>query len=148
MNLGDVWNYAISLILVVKVCSSLDSAIASSEWALLFSRASVWNILNSHSDHSVILVETVRDQYFQNKKKHFSFKAMWLRSNECEEVVHLHWGSYSCGSAISALQQNIKKCRVGLLRWDQNSVGNVRRRIRFLEEEIVRLRDSPITAEF
>ncbi|KAL0458629.1 UNVERIFIED_CONTAM: hypothetical protein Slati_0490100 [Sesamum latifolium] len=87
------------------VRARLDRAIASDEWAVLFSGATVQTIPSSHSDHSAILVEIVRDQHFDCKKKRFWFWAMWLRSDECVEVVQSHWVAHSRGSAISALQQ-------------------------------------------
>ncbi|KAL0394832.1 UNVERIFIED_CONTAM: hypothetical protein Slati_4449400 [Sesamum latifolium] len=63
------------------VRATLDKAVASAEWAVMFLGASVRNIPSSQSDHSAILVETVHDGQFENKK-HFQFEAMWLRSNE------------------------------------------------------------------
>ncbi|KAL0345310.1 UNVERIFIED_CONTAM: hypothetical protein Sradi_4362300, partial [Sesamum radiatum] len=129
------------------VRARLDKACASTEWETLFPEARVRHLPSLQFDHSTILVETVRDQQLDHNKKMFRFEAMWLRSPDCEEVVREHWGGTKQGSALSALQQKIRNCRVGLLQWDRTCFGNVRKRIRDLEERAVQLRGGAITTE-
>ncbi|KAK4415798.1 hypothetical protein Salat_2687200 [Sesamum alatum] len=61
------------------------------------------------------------------------------RSDQCEEMVRRNWNSGTGGS--SELMENLDSCRVGLMHWDKSTLGNIRKRIKELEERVVKLQN-------
>ncbi|KAK4438707.1 hypothetical protein Salat_0205200 [Sesamum alatum] len=102
------------------------------------------------SDHSPLIVNTEHlDQQSSgwHRGKVWRFEAMWLRTTECERVVLEAWQHGSEASNTDNVFHNLENCRIGFIRWNQDAFGNLRKRIKKLEEEITQLQSYEATEE-
>lgn len=58
-----------------------------------------------------------------NKKK-FKLEAMWVKSDECEEVIRQQWDLDADGNAAHRVWEKVQACRVGLINWSKSAFGN------------------------
>ncbi|KAK4434864.1 hypothetical protein Salat_0649300 [Sesamum alatum] len=52
------------------------------------------------------------------------FEAMWVRSDECENIFRKYWNEHDFTRDGSEAGQAIERCRVGLLNWSSKTFGN------------------------
>ena len=65
----------------------LDRFLAREDWCMMFPRSVVHHFCIYKSDHALIMLNT-EELYFNFKQgKRFHFKAMWLASKECQDIV-------------------------------------------------------------
>ncbi|XP_012847426.1 PREDICTED: uncharacterized protein LOC105967373 [Erythranthe guttata] len=127
----------------------LDRACGNNEWMELFPNYRVRHLDALYSDHIPLLIEwrsaIIAQQGGRNRG--FKFEAMWLKSEECEQIIRENW--HANVSQQTSLDQwsNLEHCKLGLLRWSRVSFGCVRDRIRKLKEKIVKLKKRVLTAE-
>ncbi|KAL0292313.1 UNVERIFIED_CONTAM: hypothetical protein Sradi_6994500, partial [Sesamum radiatum] len=101
------------------------------------------------SDHSPFIINLVANvnQDDGRRKKLFHFEAVWTRSTDCEELIQALWNHEADGTAVSRILQRQHKVREGLIGWDKSNFGHVRRRVKELEEQLVKLDIDPISVE-
>ncbi|KAK4394024.1 hypothetical protein Sango_1873200 [Sesamum angolense] len=61
---------------------------------------------------------------------------MWLRSPDCEQMVHSAWDTTMATDPNMVVWEKVKSCRDALRQWDKNGFGNVKRRIKEVDEAI------------
>ena len=70
----------------------LDRALVSLEWKTMFPRVRLYHVATSMSDHSMLVLKTPRTrQRAPRRSKLFRFESMWLRDEQCKEVVNDAW---------------------------------------------------------
>ena len=79
----------------------LDRGFENTGWKELFSEAEVrvWDM--STSDHRPLFLQTNR-QVYAPKKRRFRFENIWVRENDCYNVVKNSWESTATGKLWSA----------------------------------------------
>lgn len=98
--------------------------VANDEWIQIFLEAKVHHVSMSASDHCLLPLFLKNNQYCKRGKKHFLFKEMWTREEECGEVIELDWDQYTENSSWP-IQERPGRCQCQLQCWNQNSFGNV-----------------------
>ncbi|GAU42643.1 hypothetical protein TSUD_398480 [Trifolium subterraneum] len=101
----------------------LDRAMANSTWLMKYPDVKLLNLLASHSDHSLILLQSF--PMIRNGTTYtFRFKNMWLKEEDVEEVVMDGWGRERGADII----RKTSRCAEKLSRWGR------RKRKRFKQE--------------
>ncbi|KAK2978561.1 hypothetical protein RJ640_006680 [Escallonia rubra] len=127
----------------------LDRFCATAEWMNAFPNAKVRHLNTIASDHSPILLYLKDDclKASQKAKKKFRFESMWIRKEQCTEIIKSAWEKTEEGCPFKKIVSKIKDCRVGLLRWNRTTIGNVQARIRATLDKIATIKMNPITEE-
>ncbi|KAK9292510.1 hypothetical protein L1049_020483 [Liquidambar formosana] len=125
----------------------LDRALITMDWSLMFPLALVEHLVCSASDHLPILVVTDGNGVVSGwRKKHVRFEAMWVRSEECEQVIQEGWSTMGLGSAMYCVSEKIKTTRQKLSAWNFSKFGNVNRQLKQLMEQLRAVKQGPSNA--
>ncbi|KAL0356018.1 UNVERIFIED_CONTAM: Retrovirus-related Pol polyprotein from type-1 retrotransposable element R2 [Sesamum radiatum] len=106
-----------------------------------FPRARATNLMIGGSDHCIVQIslDQMGIQGSHRRPKRFRFEAAWLREPSCEEVIQAGWKSVAGSEDVGGVSARIRSVRVHLLQWERREFGNVRSRIRQLEDRILSL---------
>ena len=63
---------------------------------------------------------------FYRAQKPFRFEAMWLKDDQCEDVVHSAWDRCLEGDAMGKMLTKVADCQNQLKLWDKSTFGNIR----------------------
>ena len=74
-----------------QIRERLDRALGSSDWPVLFPRASLHHLSSSVSDHSPLSLHLKSWPCKRGKRRLFRFESMWLKDARCEEIVKEAW---------------------------------------------------------
>ncbi|KAL9688574.1 hypothetical protein QQ045_032997 [Rhodiola kirilowii] len=126
-----------------EVKARLDRAVANRAWREMFPYAGVKHIFANSSDHTPILLSTVKKRR-ATKERILRFEPMWIRHGEFKEIVRNCWNALprECPT-----KERLSYCMQQLYKWSGATFGNVKRRIDKLKEEIQKLRSSPRNEE-
>ncbi|KAI7981836.1 Uncharacterized protein LOK49_Contig11G00008 [Camellia lanceoleosa] len=119
--------------LAKKMKSNIAVGVVVASWMQAFPHARVLHLVCTTSDHVPILIDvaghksTPCNQGWRSPI--YRFEAMWLREEECEDIVRNNW-SLEGDSTVRDLRRNLESVRSGLLSWSQTKFGDVRRRVR------------------
>nr|POF06371.1 hypothetical protein CFP56_59434 [Quercus suber]POF10146.1 hypothetical protein CFP56_77127 [Quercus suber] len=72
----------------------LDRMVANETWVQIFPKAKVHHISMSASDYCLLAMFLNKNQPHKRSKRRFFFEAMWVREEECKEVIKLAWDPY------------------------------------------------------
>ena len=88
----------------------LDRAFAFEAWLQCFTRAKVYSLESSCSDHLPIFLDPSSAQYVTRNRR-FQFENVWLHEADCSDVIRESWHSnpgnsiqnkiLACGSALT-----------------------------------------------
>uniref|UniRef100_A0A2N9EM59 Reverse transcriptase domain-containing protein n=1 Tax=Fagus sylvatica TaxID=28930 RepID=A0A2N9EM59_FAGSY len=119
------------------VFARLDRGVCTREWLQLFPSAKVRIIPFVFSDHHVVIVDCLRTTPNPSQRKHqFRFEAMWIKRENCEEVIRSAWAHPQHGTKMFCLCQKIKACRVALLQWSKQGIFSLPRTIKALKANL------------
>ncbi|GKV01547.1 hypothetical protein SLEP1_g14094 [Rubroshorea leprosula] len=80
----------------------------------------------------------------RNKRKmKFRFEEMWLRKEECQEVVSSSWSSVTGYEGWNTLIQKVQSCSSALTTWNSTKFGKVQKRLRQCMRKINALQQQP-----
>ncbi|KAL0438765.1 UNVERIFIED_CONTAM: hypothetical protein Slati_2359500 [Sesamum latifolium] len=127
----------------------LDRTCATLGWQAMFPQCRVSTDVARGSDHSPLIINLVADLKQDDGRcnKLFRFEAMWTRSTDCEELIQALWNHKADSTAASRILQRQHKVQEGLIGWNKSNFGHVWRRVKELEEQLVKLDTDPISAE-
>lgn len=110
---------------------------------MLFPTAKVKHLFTRNSDHLPILLylREVSQKRFRQRRRRFRFEAMWLKSEDCAEIVRDNW------SSDATLLGNLESCRIGLVNWDRSRFGQVKTKVKELKAELENLHRQQFTAD-
>lgn len=91
----------------------LDRMVTNEAWSQVFPDVKVHHVPMSSSDHCLLALFLKKDQQRIEGKKHFFFKAMWTREEECKEMVELAWDPYRDDS-VQPIQERLERCQKNL----------------------------------
>ncbi|KAL0360875.1 UNVERIFIED_CONTAM: hypothetical protein Sradi_3772000 [Sesamum radiatum] len=75
----------------------------------------------------------------------FKFEAMWARPAECEALFQECWGRTIIDDAGARILERTESVCEGLIGWDKTRFGNVRRRVKELEDQLARMAKNPLS---
>lgn len=81
--------------------------------------AVVKHFLRQAPDHSLLVLDTKPQR--SKIKSRFIFDVRRPEEQECEELVKEYWNKPVAGSRMYKVQQNIKWCKLGYIRWKKRN---------------------------
>ena len=102
------------------VTTRLDRMLASATWISAFDGAVVSDLLVQNSDHCPLLLSIPEVVSVSKRKKIFRFEAMWIKDDQCKEVIEQDWGEeVAFGSSMFQVMEKLKGCRASLVAWSR-----------------------------
>ena len=108
-----------------QIRERLDRALGSSDWLVLFPRASLHHLSSSVSDHSPLSLHLKNRPCKRSKRRLFWFESIWLKDARFEEVVKEAWEEGEVVGSNWAISNCLERCKVELMRWNKEGFGNV-----------------------
>jgi hypothetical protein len=103
------------------VTARLDRMLASATWISAFDGSVVSHLPVQNSDHCPLLLSIPEVVSVSKKNKIFRFEAMWIKDDQCKEVIEQDWGEEVAFG--SSMFQVMEKLKVAVLLW-LHGVGN------------------------
>ncbi|GAU45877.1 hypothetical protein TSUD_401030, partial [Trifolium subterraneum] len=113
----------------------LDRALANSSWMSIFPNAKLVNLLNSHSDHSPILLHS-KPRVATNFRYSFKFENSWLKEEEVVDVVAEGWREVRDADVV----ERLAVCAERLQKWGKRKKVRFKEEVVGIEEEMARIR--------
>ncbi|XP_027086733.2 uncharacterized protein [Coffea arabica] len=79
------------------------------------------------------------------RHRRFRFEAMWIKADDCENVIRQSSESTSADNACVNLFKKTDKCRMGLLQWSKSKFGNVCSAADDLRKKIAKLQQGTLS---
>ena len=115
----------------------LDKALVSLEWKTMFPKVRLFHVATSASNHSMLVLKTPRTgQRAPQRSKLFRFKSMWLRDEQCKDVVNDAWERGRSMGTQHQFTQCLDECRKSLSFWNKTTFGHVGRKISALQKKL------------
>ena len=111
-----------------RISLRLDRAFATSDWLEYFKSPKVHHLVESTSDHCILTITDSPPPARKNKRR-FHFEAMWVKREDCREVIKAAWDSGALFVTPEGVASNLKRCADALTTWNQNVVGNISKQI-------------------
>ncbi|XP_050285288.1 uncharacterized protein LOC126724903 [Quercus robur] len=111
-----------------RISLRLDRAFATSDWLEYFKSPKVHYLVESTSDHCILTITDSSPPARKNKCR-FHFEAMWVKREDCREVIKAAWNSGALFVTPEGVASNLKRCADALTTWNQNVVGNISKQI-------------------
>jgi exonuclease III len=112
----------------------LDRVVATSDWLLRFPSTRVYHLEGRWSDHKPIWVSS--EPMVLPKRRPFRFEEVWTSDQGCENVIEALWKKHSPGVPMYTVWEKILACRRGLRSWSRQSFGNIKSRIKEVEDQL------------
>lgn len=113
----------------------LDREFANNGWCELFPQAElqVWDV--STSDHLSIFLQ-LHKQVYVTRRKHFKFENVWLREDECRQIVQNGWDD----AGERDITEKIMFCGTKLQEWGGGVNKEYREKLQLCRERLQKLR--------
>lgn len=116
------------------VWEKLDRILVNADWFNLFPQSHAECLTVAASDHCPILLSTVVN--FAVRRRPKRFEAMWITDPGCHDIVKNAWNVNENGSLAFVVAKKIKNTMNSLIRWSNDSFGNIPNRIKCLNQEL------------
>ena len=126
-----------------QIRERLDRALGSSDWLVLFPRASLHHLSSSVSDHSPLSLHLKNLPCKRSKRRLFRFESMWLKDARCEEIVKEAWEEGEVVGSEWAISNYLERCKVESMRWNKEEFGNVKVKVAELQARLAFLEIQP-----
>ena len=115
----------------------LDKAFVSTSWASVFPQQRLHHVATSTLDHCMLLLKCTQTSWKRKcKLKLFRFESMWLRDNQCDDLVIDAWEPGECIRGLYPHDTFLNKCRDALTHWNKTTFGHVGRKISTLRKKL------------
>ncbi|KAI5008136.1 hypothetical protein ZWY2020_009184 [Hordeum vulgare] len=127
----------------------LDRVVANPSWRSRFPGYKIVNGDPGHSDHRPVVVYvhgTVNRRRHGNFTENRRFEAKWLLEDECETVVNSAWEN-ACNRGETKVMGLLKSVSRELHDWDREVVGDLKKRIKNLKNDLEVCRNQGLTQQ-
>ena len=100
-----------------RISLRLDRALATSDWLESFKSPKVHHLVESTSDHYILTI-TDSPPPTRKSKRHFHFEAMWVKREDCREVIEAAWDLGTLSAMLEGVASNLKICAISLANWN------------------------------
>ncbi|XP_075653882.1 uncharacterized protein LOC142624234 [Castanea sativa] len=115
----------------------IDRALGTIEWRNKFLQARLFHIANLASDHCVLLLRLDQCARQADKRvKLFHFEAMWLKHEQCEEVVKEAWETGLQSGRVNPIESCLEGCRIALTKWYSQVFGHVGKKLKQVQRKL------------
>lgn len=80
-------------------------------------------------DHLPLWIDTDGGRIYNQGKKPFRFKAMWVGERECADIIEKSLRYIGSHNTISEVMARISKCSEELNTWNRSIFGNVQKQL-------------------
>ncbi|TXG72736.1 hypothetical protein EZV62_001315 [Acer yangbiense] len=106
----------------------LDHGLGTSSWCNLFPSNSVCHLSYWGSDHRPLLIEfgslsQTRHSNGPSRSRRFHMEEMWIKFQDCEDIISSSWKESSKASEMKDIQEKINTCALNLSRWSHQKFG-------------------------
>lgn len=106
----------------------LDRALANIKWIGKFKGVRVYHLVDSTSNHCVLLLTDSPPQRLPNAK-YFHFEALWTKNEECRDIIESSWGMGVDLSTPEGIMENLKCCASELSSWSSFVYDHIPKKI-------------------
>ena len=115
----------------------LDRALVSTNWTSLFPHVRIYNVATHLSDHNMLILKAIPPRSRNKRRKRlFRFEAMWIKEDECDEVVKNAWERGRILESQNQFRRCLLECRSSLQSWNSTKFGHVGRNIASLSKKL------------
>ena len=118
------------------ILARLDRVVATTKWCGKFPRARLFHLANSASDHSVLMLKLEQATRQPRNRKIFHFEAMWLKHEQCEEVVREAWETGIHMGRENTMEHCLENCRIALTAWNSRVFGHVGKNLEHMQKKL------------
>ena len=102
----------------------LDRVFATSDWIDKFGEARVHHLVDSTSDHCALVLSDPKAPKLPRSHR-FHFESMWIKREECKEVIKASWCSGSDLSTPNEIASALLTCAADLRAWSLTAFGQI-----------------------
>ncbi|XP_050217409.1 uncharacterized protein LOC126668246 [Mercurialis annua] len=119
----------------------LDRIVGNGEWSTLFPNYYALTLLRKNSDHAPILLESSnRRAVHRRRKKVARFESMWIRRDDCENVIKASWNTTN--GALLPMCDRTSSYMNDLQVWNKDVVGNLSEKIQRKRKQLLGLQQN------
>ena len=86
----------------------------------------MYNVASYSSDHNMLILKAIPPKCRNKRgKRLFRFEAMWLKEDECDEVVKEAWGRGQMVGDQNHFGRCMQECCLSLQSWNSTNFGHV-----------------------
>ena len=100
----------------------VDRVFATSDWVDKFGEVKVYNLVDSTSDHCTLYLSDPKAPKLPRPRQ-FHFESMWIKKEECKEIIEVAWCSNSVLSSPSGVASALSACAANLKAWSSVAFG-------------------------
>lgn len=112
-----------------RLWDRLDRFVSNVEWRQQFPSFYLYQMTVAYSDHNPIVLSTMKELPYGEKRKLFRFEAIWVEESKCMTIVDTTWNSRPEVNTLDQLMTNIEACSQHLKEWSKLSMGSIRRNL-------------------
>ena len=86
------------------------------------------HLVESTSNHYILIITDSPPPTHKSKGR-FHFEAMWVKREDCHEVIKAAWDSSALSVTPEGVASNLIRCADALAIWNQNVAGNISKQI-------------------
>ncbi|XP_071902765.1 uncharacterized protein [Coffea arabica] len=124
-----------------EIKERLDRGFCTPEWLEVFANAKCTHVENWASDHSILLLDTCPAN--RRRKRRFYFDKRWVQYEEVHKLINDAWNTTCEGSKMYKVTKRITSCRIHLLKWHKRKIGNAKKKIAEIKEELEKKKKQP-----
>ena len=103
----------------------------------MFPEVRLHHVAASTSDHCMLVLKAPRARRRKHRRsKMFRFESMWLKDEQCEEMVSEAWERRKNMGTQNLFTQCMDECRRSLSSWNKNTFGHVGQKISTLQKKL------------
>ena len=102
----------------------LDRVFATSDWVDKFGEIRVHHLVDSTLDHCALFLFDLKAPKIPHACR-FRFESMWMKREECKEIIEVAWCSRSNLSTPKGIASTLSDCAVDLKAWSLAAFGQI-----------------------
>ena len=117
----------------------LDRALATPDWVDHYKDIKVHYIVDSTSDHRVLLISDNTVAHKHPIRHQFQFEAMWAKREECKNIIQEVWGGRHELNSPNGIAASLSHCAEKLSSWNKMVFGQIPKQIQKKKEILSKL---------
>ena len=96
-----------------RISLRLDRAFVTNEWLGHFKDPTIHHLVDSTSDHCILAITDSPPPTCKSKHR-FHFEAIWVKREDCCEVIETAWHSSTLFVTLEGVASNLQRCASAL----------------------------------
>lgn len=111
-----------------RIYLRLEKAFANLEWLNFFKNLKVHHLIESTLDNFLLRISD-SCPLAPTRKRRFHFKAMWVKKEDCKEIIETARNGGSLSNTLEGVASNLSRCVSELAAWNKKCIGNIPKKI-------------------